>query len=296
VAAQDITRAGAWFLAVAPALCLAGLVVAAGLAISPSAESDAAGVPTNRHELAVPALRQAVFGLPREPGTHAALLLLAGCATNLPRAEVDRTVEAWAVRLRDLGFVTLHWPHGAEQDCANEAEATTTGRMQTAQAALKYLQSQVFVRPNGVGLVGFFSTGEDAAWRISTGGALDSPRPHDAPLRAAVALYPHCPARRSVQDWQGDMPFLIIAQDAAGHLESPACQIYVSHAAHNGGHVAMLVPPPVRETDGLQGSSKRWPLIGEVPRAAPASDPARNLWAIRSMAVFFARQFETATP
>lgn len=173
-------------------LCLALVATSAGAAeivTVPSQDGDLTrGAPTS--------LTAHLFRPPGE-GPFPAVVALHGCGGLFRRDGRRFTArhQDWADRLVGLGFVVLFpdslTPRGHAEVCRAGNEAGVLPgreRARDAYGALRFLQSQPYVRPEAVAVMGWSHGGSTALWAASPRG-LGS----DAPgFRLAIALYPGC--------------------------------------------------------------------------------------------------------
>ena len=151
---------------------------------------------------------------PRE-GKHPAVVFLHGCGGILgktSRKPLSRET-AWAKALNDRGYSVLavdsFTPRGYSNMCAPATfvQSVFDQRPADAYAALAYVQSQPFVDPSKVAVMGWSQGG--GVTLLSIG---EHAPPHNAPgFVAAVAFYPgSCTAGRLGANWSSTIPLLVL--------------------------------------------------------------------------------------
>jgi dienelactone hydrolase len=169
---------------------------------------------------------------PSGAGPFPAILVLHGCEgyTNLEKSSVNE--------LAGLGYVALAIdtlkPQGLRNAC-HDIEAYRVSA-QYAAAALAWLESQTYVAPKRLGVLGYSMGGIEILDLIDPFGG---PQPPPPGLRAAVAYYPAC----SKRDGQLSVPLLILDGAADDWIPPAPCQALVKTATA-AGKIAQIVTYP----------------------------------------------------
>ena len=154
-----------------------------------------------------------------------AVVFLHGCGGVGLGGGLLATYSTWARHLNERGFAVL-----VVDSAGSRGFASTCGpgerrrimyanRPKDAYAALRFLQSQPFIRPDGVALMGWSQGGGITLLTVMSGsiGRPFPPLEHD--FQAAIALYPsscsmrwqHAPYTEIKKGrWQTDIPLMIL--------------------------------------------------------------------------------------
>jgi dienelactone hydrolase len=188
---------------------------------------------------------------PEGGGAHPALVLLHGCGglTSANGKIHSREVD-WAARFVDLGYVVLlvdsFAPRAHGEMCSQRGfdRVLYRERPKDAYAALQYLQTQPFVRPDRVGLVGWSQGGGVVLFSIrseSLGRPIEMTGPD---FMAAVAFYPaSCRDQAHRIPWTSAIPLLVLLGDHDNWTLAGPCQTLVKGAIERGSKVEMRVYP-----------------------------------------------------
>ena len=219
---------------------------------------------------------------PAGTGNHPAVVFMHGCsglwgATHEPKAREA----AWAQLLLDRGYVVLMVDSFTPRRTRNMCSPATfdpgvyTARPYDAYAALAYLQSQPFVDPGRVAMMGWSEGGGAVLFTVGNNA------PHrNSGFRAAIAFYPgSCNASRLGASWKSTVPLLVLIGEkdvwtpfgpCVLALESakPQVQIEVYPGAY---HDFDWPGAPVRELKAYRTRSGVVPITGENPAAHAAA-------------------------
>jgi dienelactone hydrolase len=150
----------------------------------------------------------------------------------------------WGERLAKNGFVVLmpdsNGSRGIGSQCNVRARSVRNDRERVADAdaARVWLQSQAWVAPDRVSLLGWSSGGIAALWSVR---ARTQPQGKDGPdFRSAVALYPGC-RRLSNAAWSARVPTLILIGRADDQASAATCQQMVAGARGRSARVEIHV-------------------------------------------------------
>lgn len=189
---------------------------------------------------------------PAVPGPHPAVVFLHGCGGLLTAGgAIDAREGEWARRLTEAGYVVLmvdsYSARGVRNMCAPDTyqAAVYHARPKDAYGALRYLQSQSFVRADSIGLIGWSMGGGTILLTIRDRDSLG--RPADLPhgdFRAAVAFYPAtCDARKLKSGWSTQVPLLVLVGDKDVWTPAAPCRALIDDAGSRGSPVGIQVYP-----------------------------------------------------
>jgi dienelactone hydrolase len=187
---------------------------------------------------------------PDGAGPFPAVVALHDCEGLAQRPAGDAPGEAqvyaeWAKLLVGSGFVVLFpdsfGSRGIGPQCReqNRKVRASRERVNDANAARAWLQTQGFVRGDHISLLGWSNGGVAALWAIRPTAA---PRDSSKDFRSAVALYPSCRRLRETA-WSGRVPTLILIGSADDWTPAAACQQMVSGARGRSARVQIVVYP-----------------------------------------------------
>jgi dienelactone hydrolase len=245
---------------------------------------------------------------PAVDGPRPAVVFLHGCGGLLTRnGAIGASPLAWAKRLAKDGYVVLivdsFSPRGITSMCApaNYEASAYLARPKDAYGALSYLQSQSFVRPDRIGLIGW-SEGGGAVLLSINDSSLGRPAelPH-GDFRAAVAFYPaSCDVhnlRRHKFDWwmrwSTQVPLLVLMGDQDVWTPVGPCKDMMDGAVSRGSPVELHIYPGAYHAFDAPGHAKPserpefTTRSGVVPITGP--DPAARSDAYARVPEFLAR-------
>jgi dienelactone hydrolase len=183
---------------------------------------------------------------PEGAGPFPAVIALHDCGglADRPLGQAQLYSE-WAKLLVADGFVVLFpdsfGSRGVDSQCGerNRKVRASKERVTDANAARLWLQSQSYVRPDHVSLLGWSNGGAAALWTIR----LTTPPHADGnDFRSAVALYPGCRRLREAA-WSARVPTLILIGSADDWTPASACQQMVAGARGRTARVQIVVYP-----------------------------------------------------
>jgi dienelactone hydrolase len=181
---------------------------------------------------------------PDGPGPFPAVVALHDCAGLDQRAAAQRYSQ-WAKLLTAKGFVLIfpdsYSSRGLGPQCRVRQPKVRASRERVADAnaARRWLQTQSFVEPKHVSLLGWSNGGVAALWAVRPNAA-----PHDGSIdfRSAVALYPGCKRLRQTA-WSARVPTLILAGSADDWTLASTCQQMVAGARGRSARAEIIVYP-----------------------------------------------------
>ncbi len=181
---------------------------------------------------------------PRGDGPFPAVVQLHGCAGLEPQSY------RWARWLSERGFVALvvdsFGPRGVKGDCrTGPDEPPITARFDDAMGALKYLQSQSFVRGDRIAAIGW-SQGGVYAMSVVNGPSIERARRRGVELpavgfAAAVGISPGGCA--SLAGEQAIRPLLVLIGGADDWTPAATCQRMVEAMRSRGADVSIVIYP-----------------------------------------------------
>ena len=188
---------------------------------------------------------KALLFKPDGPGPFPTIIGLHGCEslTNSTGA-LSTLYRDWAERLTKAGFVLLFPDSYASRHMGNQCRTRSAihasrERVEDAQAARKWLQTQPYVKPDHVTLLGWSNGAIGVLWAVR-------PRPRDPDntpdFRSAVAIYPGC-RRLDTSAWSARVPTLILIGRADDVVSAHACEQMVAGARGRSARVMINVYP-----------------------------------------------------
>ncbi len=210
----------------------------------PSLDDNGAGQP--------PTMLEGYLVRPAEEGRHPAVVFLHGCGGLFSHAAggVQARELAWAAELNRRGYVVLmvdsFGPRHQGSMCAHVDfnPEIYLRRPKDAYGALLFLQTQPYVRPDRVGVIGWSQGGGVVLFAIRS---QSLGRPAQLPqgdFRAAVAFYQgSCDERKHKVAWTSAIPLLVLV--GSGDVWTPAapCKQLVDGALARGSPVEMQIYP-----------------------------------------------------
>jgi dienelactone hydrolase len=152
----------------------------------------------------------------------------------------------WGERLAKSGIVVLlpdsNSSRGIGSQCNVRARSLRNDRERVADAdaARAWLQSQPWIAPDRVSLLGWSSGAIAALWAVR---ARTQPQAKEGPdFRSAVALYPGC-RRLGNAAWSARVPTLILIGRADDQASATICQQMVAGARGRSARVEIHVYP-----------------------------------------------------
>ncbi len=183
---------------------------------------------------------------PDGDGPFAAVVALHGCGglTHRPATQ-SQLYSEWADVLVAKGFVVLFpdsfGSRGLGPQCRESKRKihASRERVADANAARRWLQTQSYIRPDRISLLGWSNGGSTALWAVRP---TTAPRDSGADFRSAIALYPSC-RRLRVTAWAARVPTLILAGGADDWTSASVCQQMVAGARGRSARAEIVVYP-----------------------------------------------------
>jgi dienelactone hydrolase len=240
--------------------CIAALIALASIAAVASASEP---VEIKQGDFTL----RAVLFRPSGTGPFPAVVALHGCGGLADRSgPITSRFQDWADRLAAAGFAVL-FPdsfssRGLRTQCrVRERKARASReRVDDANAARNWLQSQPWVSADRVSLIGWSNGATSALWAVRPkNGKEEKEKTPD--FRSAVAFYPGC-NRLGKSAWSARIPTLILIGAADDWTPAKTCQRMVEGARGRSALATIVAYPrayhdfdrpnyPVRQRSGL---------------------------------------------
>ena len=223
---------------------------------------------------------------PAGEGPHPALVFMHGCGGLLNKEGHPFTREAdWAQRFTARGWVVLmvdgFTPRGSGEMCSQAGFKLPLyrARPRDAYGALLYLQEQLFVRADRIGLVGWSQGGGATLIALRDGSLSRPPALPKGDFRVAVAFYPAaCRTTAFDQPWTTRIPLQVLVGDRDVWTPAEPCREMIEGAAAQGAPVAIRLYPgayhdfdwpnaPVHELPAYVTKAGVVPITGMDPSA-----------------------------
>jgi dienelactone hydrolase len=204
--------------------------------------------------------------------------LISGLSHHIESREAD-----WAKHLNAQGFVVLmvdsFAPRGSGEMCSRSGFKMWLYMKRPADAygALAFLQTQPYVAPDKIGMIGWSNGGGAVLFSLGKHG---KPAAFAGPdFRAAVAFYPgSCDRQRVGRDWTTSVPLLILQGEKDVWTPAKPCQALAEQAMALGGPVEFHAYPGAyhdfdwpnlkrKELTAYTTSKGVVPITGEDPAA-----------------------------
>ncbi len=229
-------------------------------------------------------------------GRHPAVVFLHGCGGLLTRSGVPESrVTAWAQRLNTDGVAVLmvdsFTPRGVRSMCApkNFVPAVFDARPRDAFGALAYLQSQPFIVPDRIGLMGWSEGGGAVLYTIRYASTIG--------FRAAVAFYPARCNAHAMETWTSPVPLLVLVGESDVWTPAAPC-VALMNAARSAPVEVKTYPGAYHDFDWPNMPIHRQPenrtKAGVVP--ITGTDPAAREDALERVPAFLEGYLFSAAP
>jgi len=242
-------------------------------------------------------LLKAVLYRPEGPGPFPVVVGMHGCdGLRNAAGAISARYRDWSDRLGKAGFAVLYVDSYGSRDlgpqCRNRAIILRTNRerVSDAAAAREWLQTQSFVKPDRISLLGWSNGGVSVLWAVRPQSAAHDAKPD---FRSAVALYPGC-NRLDTTAWSSRIPTLILIGGADDWTSAKACEQMVSGARGRSARATIVVYPgayhdfdhPSRPVQVRTGNAFS---VDNSGRVHTGSNPAARTDAIRRVIQFLSR-------
>jgi dienelactone hydrolase len=231
-------------------------------------------------------------------GRHPAIVFLHGCGGMFTKAgEIYPRDRGWAARFTSMGITVLEVDsfaprhHGGMCSPRSFKPSIYTARPFDAYAALRYLQSQDFVEPDRIGLLGWSQGGGVVLNTIKTSSRA---RPSSLPrgdFRAAVAFYP-ASCRKPVQGavWSSSVPLLVLIGADDVWTPLPPCRALMNSLAPGSKVTMKVYPGAYHDFDWPNLPLHRIPAFRTKKGVVPieGTNDAARADALRRVPAFFA--------
>lgn len=226
--------------------------------------------------------------LPPGEARHPAVIFLHGCGGLGSAGAINPREMAWAAELNRLGYAVLMVDSFAPRGIANICSLRVTDsaryfdvmvkRKRDARGALSYLQSQPYVQPDQVAVIGWSNGGGVVLMLLNTNSARLPAETPPASFRAAVAFYPAlCSEKDQPGDWRSNVPLLLLQGWNDTWTRAPPCKSLVDGAIARGAKIEMQIYPDAYHdfdapgvplhTLNVYSPEGNWPQVGTDPAA-----------------------------
>jgi dienelactone hydrolase len=153
-------------------------------------------------------------------------------------------------------------------------------RARDAYGALLFLQTQPFVRPDRIGIMGWSQGGGALLFAIGTQSFSRPPQLPRGDFRAAVAFYPSsCDEQRQRPSWSTTIPLMVLIGSEDVGIPWAPCKALLDGAVTRGAKVEMQIYPGAYHHFDWPNLPRRelpFPTAGGVVRIEGTDAPARQ--------------------
>ena len=160
------------------------------------------------------------------------------------------------------------------------------------RGALRYLQSQPYVQPDKVAVIGWSQGGGVVLMLLNTNNARLPAEAPPASFRAAVALYPVlCSEKEQPGDWRSNVPLLLLQGWSDTWTRAPPCKSFVDGAVARGAKIEMQIYPDAYHDFDAPGVPLHTLNVYSPEGTSPyvGTDPAARKDAFARVPAFLAR-------
>ena len=181
---------------------------------------------------------------PDGAGPFPAVVALHDCGGLERPQKQAQLYSEWANDLVGNGFIVLFpdsfGSRGLGSQCRERQRKVhaSRDRVADANAALRWLQSQSYVRRDRISLLGWQNGAAAALWAVRP----TMPHNDGVDFRSAVAIYPNCRKLRETA-WSARVPTLILIGGADDWTPAASCQQMVAGARGRSARVEIVVYP-----------------------------------------------------
>jgi len=221
---------------------------------------------------------------PKGPGPFPAVVALHGCSGLYTRSgRLSARETDWAERLAGYGYAVLFpdsfTPRRLREVCTRRdvGDMPSRERPRDAYGALRWLQSQDFIRGDRIVLMGWSHGGSTVLAAID-GSAAARPAGLTHDFRGAIAFYPGCRVAAHATRWRTRIPLVILIGEADDWTPAASCVSLVERVRKEGGPVEIVIyrsahhgfdipGQPLRVRSGLARTTRRdhTATVGEDP-------------------------------
>ena len=192
--------------------------------------------------------------LPPGNARHPAVIFLHGCSGLGSAGAIGPREMEWATVINSLGYTVLMVNSFAPRGIVNTCSLRVTDparwfdlmekRKRDALGALRYLQSQPYVQPDKVAVIGWSQGGGVVLMVLNTNSARLPAEASPESFRAAVAFYPVlCSEKEQPGDWRSNVPLLLLQGWSDTWTRAPPCKSFVDGAVARGAKIEMQIYP-----------------------------------------------------
>jgi dienelactone hydrolase len=189
---------------------------------------------------------KAILLRPEGAGPFPAVVALHGCeGLEESNGTLNPQYQDWAQHLVKAGFAVLYpdsyGSRGIESQCTvrNRTVRAQRERVADADAARHWLQTQSWVVPSRISLLGWSTGAVATLWAVRPRKTAKDDGPD---FRSAVALYPGC-RRLDATAWSARVPTLILAAGSDEGSPVSFCEHMVAGARGRSAHASIVVYP-----------------------------------------------------
>jgi len=181
---------------------------------------------------------------PDGAGPFPGVVALHDCG-GLSRPNAAKQYGDWAKVLVARGFAVLFpdsfGSRGLGSQCRTRQRTVRASRQRVvdANAALRWLEAQGFIRREHISLLGWSSGGVTALWAVRPNAA---PHNGSGDFRSAVAFYPNCRRLRQTA-WSSRVPTLVLIGSADDWTLASTCQQMIAGARGRSARAEIIVYP-----------------------------------------------------
>jgi dienelactone hydrolase len=175
-----------------------------------------------------------------------AVVALHGCGGLwTPSGQITSRFDEWGQRLMASGFAVLFpdsfGSRNLGSQCTNPKRSVRASRerVDDANAARRWLQSQAWVNPDRVSLIGWSNGASTTLWTVNANGEKAD---KGAAFHSAVALYPGC-RELYAKAWNTRIPTLLLVGGADDWTPPRPCQDMVAHTQAAKAPVTIITYP-----------------------------------------------------
>ncbi len=175
---------------------------------------------------------QATLFRPAGSGPFPAVVALHACGGLTKDGHFLARYQEWADALTGAGYAVLFpdsfGSRGLGSQCRVRERPVRASRLRVkdAEAARHWLQSQSWVLPNRISLLGWSHGGTSVLWAVRRNSA---PRSRTPDFRSAVAFYPSCRGSGATA-WSARIPTLVLIGKADDWVHASDCEQMVAGA------------------------------------------------------------------
>jgi len=228
---------------------------------------------------------EAMLEKPSGPGPFPAIILMHGCSGIYSTGkQINARQAEWAQLLLNEGYVVLHLdsfnPRGYGDVCSMGPQPVLPypNRGPDARGALHWLQSQPYVKPNRIAVLGWSHGGMSVLFAVDSYRYPHRPSDSAPNFRVAVSFYPLCTGMDKSK-WFTTVPTMLLIGEADDWTPAPPCRALAERTQTTGRPIEFVSYPgayhgfeapgvPVRVMQGIPTAVNGHSVtIGTDPKA-----------------------------